>query len=400
MTRRGVAYVAVALLLAVVGLLAPAAVAGAVDDGVTPALTGNAPVSVDPVPPGEVAVVAASAPVRNRVAFVVENGTDAPVRVVRVTAVAERASGTQATRASTVDVVPVRLAPGERAIGQVRFPRDTIDLAPVLTWEVRSTRAPSDPDPTRLAVDDLELSPPLGAVVAQTLDLSVDEPALPQGRGAARGAGAVRQRSGASGGARTHQGRTRRVASRGERAGHGGAARAVPELRRRSPRASLGSLHPDGGGRRASSWSAWWSASPRSSWRARPDGSPSEPPPALFDLDDAFDWVVDHVPDDVAATLTPDDVRRILDFQVEYFKRKGVSANGSTAYPAGTVVIGGAETVEYILERCAATGRGVPPRAGVRRVDTQLSYLRAIGAIGPPGRTRRAIPRSAGTTAA
>ena len=176
MTRRGVAYVAVALLLAVVGLLAPAAVAGAVDDGVTPALTGNAPVSVDPVPPGEVAVVAASAPVRNRVAFVVENGTDAPVRVVRVTAVAERASGTQATRASTVDVVPVRLAPGERAIGQVRFPRDTIDLAPVLTWEVRSTRAPSDPDPTRLAVDDLELSPPLGAVVAQTLDLSVTNP--------------------------------------------------------------------------------------------------------------------------------------------------------------------------------------------------------------------------------
>ena len=91
------------------------------------------------------------------------------------------------------------------------------------------------------------------------------------------------------------------------------------------------------------------------------------PPPALFDLEDAFKWVVAHVPDDVAASLTPDDVRRILDFQVEYFKRKGVSANGSTAYPAGTVVIGGAETVDYILERCAADGGGVPPRAGVRR---------------------------------
>jgi len=107
------------------------------------------------------------------------------------------------------------------------------------------------------------------------------------------------------------------------------------------------------------------------------------PPPALFDLDDAFEWVVEHVPDDVAATLTPEDVRRILDFQVEYFKRKGVSANGSTAYPSGMVVIGGAETVEYILERCAATGEAYLPEQVYGVVDTQLTYLRTIGAIGP-----------------
>ena len=37
-----------------------------------------------------------------------------------------------------------------------------------------------------------------------------------------------------------------------------------------------------------------------------------DPPPTLFDMDDAYDWVVEHVPDVVAATLTPDDVRRIL----------------------------------------------------------------------------------------
>jgi hypothetical protein len=107
------------------------------------------------------------------------------------------------------------------------------------------------------------------------------------------------------------------------------------------------------------------------------------PPPALFDLDDAFDWVVAHVPDDIAATLTPEDVRRILDFQVEYFKRKGVSANGSMAYPPGTVVIGGAETVDYILERCAATGEAYLPEQVHGVVDTQLTYLRTIGAIGP-----------------
>ncbi|MET0275845.1 MAG: hypothetical protein ABW211_03250 [Acidimicrobiia bacterium] len=108
-----------------------------------------------------------------------------------------------------------------------------------------------------------------------------------------------------------------------------------------------------------------------------------DPPPALFDLDDAYDWVIAHLPDDVAATLTPDDVRRILDFQVEYFKRKGVSSNGSTAYPEGMVVIGGAETVDYILERCESTGEAYLPEQVYGVIDTQLQYLRTIGAIGP-----------------
>ena len=112
-----------------------------------------------------------------------------------------------------------------------------------------------------------------------------------------------------------------------------------------------------------------------------------DPPPALFDLDDAHAWVVAHLPDDVAATLTADDVRRILDFQVEFFKRKGVSSNGSTAYPPANVVIGGSETVEYILERAAATGEPYIAEQVYGVLETQMSYLRAIGAVGP-----RAVP--------
>src|SRR6185312_15148582 len=81
-----------------------------------------------------------------------------------------------------------------------------------------------------------------------------------------------------------------------------------------------------------------------------------EPPPALYHFDDALAWVVEHLPDDVAATVTENDVRRILEFQDEFFKRKGVSSNGSTAYPSGTVVTGGSGTVDYILECCQATG--------------------------------------------
>jgi hypothetical protein len=112
-----------------------------------------------------------------------------------------------------------------------------------------------------------------------------------------------------------------------------------------------------------------------------------EPPPALYHLDDALAWVVEHLPDDVAATLTVEDVRRILEFQVEFFKRKGVSSNGSTAYPGAAVVIGGSETVEYVVEQCAATGEAYLPEQVYGVIDTQLSYLRAIGAVGPPAET-------------
>ncbi|MDQ6852395.1 MAG: hypothetical protein M3046_01685 [Actinomycetota bacterium] len=109
-----------------------------------------------------------------------------------------------------------------------------------------------------------------------------------------------------------------------------------------------------------------------------------EPPPALFDLDEAHDWVVAHVPDEVAATLTSDDVRRILEFQLEYFESKGVSGNGSSQKTSGPVVVGGAEAVAYIVERAASTGEAYLPEQVYGVLETQISYLRSIGAIGPP----------------
>ena len=110
----------------------------------------------------------------------------------------------------------------------------------------------------------------------------------------------------------------------------------------------------------------------------------AEPPPPVFDPEEAYDWVIEHVPDAVAATLTPDDVRRILDFQLEFFRRKGVTGNGSSSNPPGDVIVGGAETVDYILDRARATGEPYLPEQVHAVMETQLEYLRAIGAVGPP----------------
>jgi hypothetical protein len=108
-----------------------------------------------------------------------------------------------------------------------------------------------------------------------------------------------------------------------------------------------------------------------------------EPPPAVFDVEESYEWVVAHLPDDVAATLTPDDVHRILEFQLEHFERKGVAGNGAEGKSPGPVVIGGAEAVAYILERAADTGEPYLPEQVYGVIDTQLSFLRSIGAIGP-----------------
>jgi hypothetical protein len=117
-----------------------------------------------------------------------------------------------------------------------------------------------------------------------------------------------------------------------------------------------------------------------------------EPPPALFDLDEAHDWVVAHVPDDVAATLTSDDVRRILELQLEYFDKKGVSGNGSGPHATGPVVVGGPEAVAYIVDRAAATGEAYLPEQVYGVLETQMAYLRSIGAVGPPADDERDAP--------
>ncbi|MGH9042438.1 MAG: hypothetical protein ACRDZ3_19650 [Acidimicrobiia bacterium] len=108
------------------------------------------------------------------------------------------------------------------------------------------------------------------------------------------------------------------------------------------------------------------------------------PPQPTFDMDEALDWVVAHIAEDAAATLTVEDVRQILDLQMQYFRAKGVSGNGSSAQVTAPVVIGGSETVSWILERAGAAGLDFSSEQVHSVIETQLAYLRSIGAVGPP----------------
>jgi hypothetical protein len=138
--------------------------------------SGNVEPTLDPVPAGTVAVVASSAPVAGRVAVIVQNGTTAPVRSVRVTALATHADGSRATKLTTQSVLPSTLAPDAIALGVFKFRPSDLSAGVTLSYKVKSGRAPSGKDPTSLDVGSFVLSPPLVGDPAQTLDVTVTNP--------------------------------------------------------------------------------------------------------------------------------------------------------------------------------------------------------------------------------
>ena len=109
----------------------------------------------------------------------------------------------------------------------------------------------------------------------------------------------------------------------------------------------------------------------------------AQPVRRTFDFEEAVSWVCDHVSDAVAAVLTPDDVRQILDWHLEYFRLKGVSGNGSGPHVDGPVVVTGAETVGFVLERAEQAGSPFTPEQVHAVLDAQMGYLTEIGAVGP-----------------
>ena len=109
----------------------------------------------------------------------------------------------------------------------------------------------------------------------------------------------------------------------------------------------------------------------------------AEPPRPVFDPDEAVEWVANHLPFEVGAELTHDDVRRIIGWNLEFFRSKGLSGNGSSLHVETPLVIGGAETVAYVLQKAAAAGADYRPDHVHAVLEAQMSYLEAIGAIGP-----------------
>ena len=108
------------------------------------------------------------------------------------------------------------------------------------------------------------------------------------------------------------------------------------------------------------------------------------PPRAVFDLEEAVQWVAGHLPDEVTASLSYDDVRRILDFSLDHLRGLGLAGRTTGERVDGEVVIDEAEAVSAVLERTTGAGLEVSPHEVQSVVAAQLAYLQAISAVGPP----------------
>ena len=109
----------------------------------------------------------------------------------------------------------------------------------------------------------------------------------------------------------------------------------------------------------------------------------ARPPNPTFDIDEAVAWVADRLPFEVSAVLSHGDVRQIIDWNLEYFRTRGVSGNGHSTQVEGMVVVGGAETVDYVMHKARLVGAEFTPAQVHAVLDAQMSYLEAIGAVGP-----------------
>ena len=106
------------------------------------------------------------------------------------------------------------------------------------------------------------------------------------------------------------------------------------------------------------------------------------PPRAVYDLDEAVEWVADHLPDEVTAILSYDEVRQLLEWTIEELRGLGVA--GTTGEPVPQeIVVDERQVTERILGRVSDAGLDISPFQVQQVVSAQLQYLEAISAIGP-----------------
>lgn len=110
----------------------------------------------------------------------------------------------------------------------------------------------------------------------------------------------------------------------------------------------------------------------------------ARPPRAVFDLDEAVSWVADHLPEDVTAQLSFEEVRQILDLSLDHLRALGLAGSTTGDPVEGEVVVDEADAVAAVLDKALQSGPDVSAHQVQAVIAAQLAYLQAISAVGPP----------------
>ena len=110
-------------------------------------------------------------------------------------------------------------------------------------------------------------------------------------------------------------------------------------------------------------------------------------PKAVYVLEDATDYVAEHLPEASQARLSHDDVRQLLRWHMDQLRSEGLqppAADDHVQDIDDLVVVEEAGAAGYLIGRAEAAGLAVEDVDVVEVVDAHLAYLDAIGAVGPP----------------
>ena len=114
-----------------------------------------------------------------------------------------------------------------------------------------------------------------------------------------------------------------------------------------------------------------------------------QPPPTIFDLEEAVGHVADNLPPQAQARLTYDEVRELIAAELDHLQSSGVLAapgreveltDGDTSH----VVLADDDAVAVVLGRAEEAGLEVTDDDVYRVIAAQHGYLADIGAVGPP----------------
>ena len=109
-------------------------------------------------------------------------------------------------------------------------------------------------------------------------------------------------------------------------------------------------------------------------------------PRATYVLDEAVDYVADHLPADSQARLTPGGVRQLLQLHMAQLRRYGLQPPVAVdqVQNIDAVVVEETNAVGYLIGQVDAAGMDVTDVDVVNVVDAHLAYFDYIGAVGPP----------------
>ena len=103
---------------------------------------------------------------------------------------------------------------------------------------------------------------------------------------------------------------------------------------------------------------------------------------AVYVVEDAVDYVADHLPPDLAAQISYDDVRAVIEAQIAYMSQRGL-ASGTTfdTVDDDLVVVDEDEPLAWVLGE--VDDRDLTDEQVVIVLRIEADFQRSIGAVGP-----------------